>query len=114
VNKTLGSVLPLRVTQVTAGEIRHAQACSRIDATAGFLDVSASGDSALQLRTGATGVTSLYLWLVGSTAPDTPVWSGPLASDHELVVRLPDGGTEVTWHLRVTLPAGGSGLVCPA
>ncbi len=113
VNQTLARVLPIDVAQVPASRSDRPQACASTDATAGFVEVLADGGKALRVRTPAPGQVRVYFWLEGSAAPDTPAWSGQVAGEQELVVRLPDAGTALSWHLRVDVPAGGSGSVCP-
>ncbi len=112
VNQTLGNLLPLRATPVTASGTDRDPACASSDTNSGFVDVAAPGGTTLRVRTPSPGKVELYLWLEGSSAPDMPAWNGQLTADQELVVRLPDGGTDVNWHLRVRVPVGYMVSVC--
>jgi hypothetical protein len=111
VNQALADVLPLRTTTV-AGTVVAAGPCTLIQGLPGHSDVVVPGGGLVVVRAPEPGSVRLSLWLVGS-APATPGKSFHLASDRDLLVRIPDDGARTRWRLRIQLGTASSALACP-
>jgi hypothetical protein len=111
VNQTLANVLPIRVS-TAAATAGGGAGCTPIGAASSTADVAVPAGSTVAVRSDERrGAVTLKVWLAGSP-PETPTWTGLVASDQRLLIGMPSAGSPLTWHVRVQLPPGASGSAC--
>lgn len=110
VNQAVSNAMPLDVTSNPSGSDATGP-CSTLDAGANQVDLVDVGGTSVVVRSRGSGQVGLGLWLEGQSP--TAERSVPVTPDRELVVGLPNTGTTVQLHLRVRLPSGVAGSVCP-
>ncbi|MBS2964111.1 hypothetical protein KGA66_13720 [Actinocrinis puniceicyclus] len=121
VNSEMRLLMPLTVTVTqfanppAAAGRAAVPGCTTTIASGGSLDVSALGGSDAAVRPigpHASSRLTLGTWYVGD-APDGALQQWNASAGHGLLIRLPDTGLHLRWHLRVAVAAGSPVMFCP-